>query len=263
MKVSAWLPVLILVTVILAAGASWYLSSPDRQYLFDREKGISRPWVAEWWAVKIPVAFAAGVIASATLIELLRCGRRQAWRSLVATATVAALSIAVFTMTMLIVQQQVKDEPPSWVRPTPKYPHQVFLNTQWLVLSITPRSGTISQPGNLLGPLRDSGIGLVEYPGYIPFDPFLLKRVTFAGLTADEVESLLGPPSPSQYPESPTMRYHMHGFPHAYQSATLTLSFGKVWEPSDTVLGEHLRQHLPTICPALPSASQELRSDPG
>lgn len=246
MKVSAWLPILVLVTVVFVTGFSWYLSSPDQQYLFDGDRGVSAPpWVVEWWTVKIPVAFAAAVIASCTLIEFLRCARKRAWRDLAATATVAALCIASFALSMLLIQQEVGDEPSVWRRPTPQYRHQVFLHTQWLALSIAPQPGTIPQIENRLGALRDSRIGLKDYPGYIPFDPFLLKRITFVGLTADEVESLLGPPSPHKYRYSPAMRYHMFGFSRAYESATLSLTFGKEWGPSDTVLGEHIRQHLP------------------
>jgi hypothetical protein len=61
MKVSAWFPVLVLVAAIAATWVSWFLESPDQQYLFFREKGIARPWVADWWTVKIPVAIVGGV----------------------------------------------------------------------------------------------------------------------------------------------------------------------------------------------------------
>ena len=245
MKVSAWLPVLILVAVVLATGFSWYLSSPERQYLFDGEKGISRPWGADWWILKIPVAFALGVIAGGTSIVLLRCARSRAWSEAVASLAVAALGVTTVASSLSYVRQKAEAKPIECVRPTPMVPSDVFLDSQWFVLAVTPQPGTLPRIEHRLGPRREKGMGLKDRPGYIPFDPYLLDRITFIGLTAEEVESLLGPPMPSQYPDSPTMQYHMIGFHRSYERATLYLSFGRRWKQSDTVLGENLRQHLP------------------
>lgn len=245
MKVSAWLPILVLLAVALATGFSWYLSSSERQYLFDGEKGIFRPWVADWWTVKIPVAFALGVITSGTLIVLLRCARSRAWSQMFASLAMAALGITAVSGALFYVKQKDKAKPIECVRPTPQTPQAVFKDSQWWVLSGTPEPTTLPRIEHRLGPLRENGRGLKDRRGYIPFDPFLLERVTFVGLTAEEVENLIGSPIPVEYPGSAGMMYHMIGFQHTLEKATLYLSFGKRWERTDVVLAESVRQHLP------------------
>ena len=246
MKSTAWLSVVILVAVILSVAFSWFLSSPDRDYLFDGERGISRPEVANWWRIRIPMALSLGTIIGGTLIVLSRTARSRAWLESVACIAVAVLGVSTVAGSLFFVRQSAEAKPIECVLPTPGSPNEVFTEQQWLVLSVAPKRGGVPvlvDVEDRMGPLRKGGVGLENFQGRIPYDPFLLDRISFLGLTYDEVEVLLGLPVPTEVPDSPSIRYYMRGFHYPYQSATLTLSFGRRWERSDTVVAQHLRQH--------------------
>lgn len=93
MRSLAWLSVVILVAVVLSVAFSWFLSSPDRDYLFDGERGISRPEVADWWRIRVPVVIALGIIAGGLLIALLRTTRSRARLESVGSIAVAILGV--------------------------------------------------------------------------------------------------------------------------------------------------------------------------
>ena len=233
----AWFSVLVLAAVVLALGLSSYLSSPDRAYLFDGERGMTRPEMAFWWRVRVPLVFALGAIASGLLIVMLRATRRRAWLEAVSGISVALLGIGAVTGSLHFIRQQADTKPIECERTTPRAPREVFLSSQWHALSTTPKPGTASQR---LGPRRENGVGLKDHPGLIPFDPFLLDRLSFVGLTLDEVESLLGPPVPPRFGDLPHIMYSMSDL-RGRQGARLYLSTGSRWERFDTVQGEHLR----------------------
>ncbi len=242
MKSTAWLPVLALIAVVMATGFSWYSSSPDREYVFDGDRGLSRPEVAEWWTIRIPVAFAVGVILSSLLIVLLRCARRRALGEGVASLAVAILGVSTLAGSMSFVRQQVDTKPSESVRPTPQAPNEVFTSRQWSTLASLPTPSTRVKAEHKLGPLRKEGIGLRgDYTGIIPFDPSILDRVSFVGLTVKEVEDLLGPPLPVRFPNSSSITYQMLGFSPLSANARLILNTGFYFEPSDTVKGQYLR----------------------
>jgi len=241
MRSLAWLSVVILVAVVLSVAFSWFLSSPDRYYLFDGERGITRPEVADWWRIRVPVAFALGTITCGLLIVLLRTARSRAWLEAVACLAVAVLGASTLAGSLFFVRQQADTKPIECVRPTPQTPHEVFNQGQWGNLASLPTPSALVRPKHRLGPLRQQGVGLEgDYRGVIPFDPFLLDRISFVGLTIGEVESLLGPPLPERLTTS-SISYLMLGFSIHNGRARLILTTGSFLEPSDTVKSEYLR----------------------
>jgi len=236
-----WLALAALLVVTLAVAFSWVLYSPEREYLFDGVKGQPRPELAEWWRLRIPAAVALGTLVAGLAIVLLRTARGRAWLAATSALAVTLLGTAALTGTLFVVHQRATAGPVPCEHPIPRGPNEVFLPRQWTALSLMPDPRDGRAEAERMGPLRDEGVGLERYPGILPFDPFLLDRVTFMGLTLEEVESLLGPPAPARFPDSPSVNYHMAGTVSRYEGATLVLSLGSRWERSDTVKGEHLR----------------------
>jgi hypothetical protein len=216
MRFSALFAVAAVVTVALAVGFSWVVSSPDRDYLFDGERGLPRPEVAAWWRVSLPSAVGAGVLATSLLLLLSRAVRTRDRTETLGVGAVAILSGVALAGGLYFLETRRELPPPSECSlAVPGDAEEVFLSRQWKALSPlpwhAPRSGEPSS--GTLGPLRDDGVGLARHPGIIPFDPFLLRRLTFVGLPRDEVQRLLGPPAPPPF-ESPSphhFRYRMVG----------------------------------------------------
>ena len=243
MKSTAWLPILVLVAVVLATGFSWWFSSPDREYLYDGERGLARPEVADWWTIRVPVAFAVGLIACGTLIVLLRSARSGAWAEGVASIAVAVLGVSTLAGSMVLVRQRLDSGPVESKRLTPTMASEIFNRSQWDDLASLPIPSVRStaKPKHRRGPLRKGGVGLKgDYAGFIPFDPFLLDRVSFVGLTAADVEKLLGPPLPERIPNPASMTYQMLGFSIHNARARLILVTGTYFAPSETVESEYI-----------------------
>lgn len=241
MKSTAWLPVLVLVAVVLATGFSWYLSSPDREYLFDGEKGLARPEVAEWWRVQAPMVLGHGIILGGLLIVLLRSARTREWQEAAASISVAVLGASALAGFLYFMQQQPSIEPVESELPTPRSPRDVFLDMQWVTLSLAHDEHALGGCEHRYEVRREGGVGLKNFPGHIPYDPFLLKRISFVGLTSSEVENLLGPPFPDKQLRVSVMVYLMTAPDRVFPRAFLRLSFADRWQRFETVRAEYLR----------------------
>lgn len=60
-----------------------------------------------------------------------------------------------------------------------------------------------------MGPLLEYGPGLRDSAGYFPFEPCLLKRLSFEEMTLEQVVRVLGPPVVAVYPETQYLEYKM------------------------------------------------------
>jgi hypothetical protein len=192
------------------------VSSPEREYLFDGERGLPRPEVAAWWMSSLPAAFGAGALAICLVLLLSRAVRARDRIEALGVGSVALLGSAALAGCLYFVEARREAPPPECRRTVPHDPAEVFLPVQWRALSLLPwheRRETGEGSSDTLGPLRDGGVGLARHPGIIPFDPFLLRRLTFVGLAPEAVERLLGPPEPPAFESTSPhhFRYRMVG----------------------------------------------------
>ncbi|MDH3525670.1 MAG: hypothetical protein OES32_19025 [Acidobacteriota bacterium] len=244
MRSTGWLPVAILCVTVLAIGFSWFSSEPDRAYLFDGDRGLPRPEVREWWAYLLPAAVSAGAIAIIVLLAALRSLRRGDVITACGHASVGLLGLLAFTGASLYSGLRTAPPPEPPELPSPRAPEDVFLAVQWSDLARSFedwRDGDSVPPGVPLGP---AGIGLVGHPGIIPFDPFVLHRISFVGLSVREVEALLGPPLSESRSPLPTtaMVYVSRGPSAASGRATLMLATnGPTDRPTSIVRAESIR----------------------
>ncbi len=240
MRSLAWLSVVILVAVVLSVAFSWFLSSPDRDYLFDGERGISRPEVADWWRIRVPVVIALGIIAGGLLIALLRTTRSRARLESVGSIAVAILGVGAMAAGTHYVELRAGPEPEPCLLPTPHSPEEVYLPIQWRALAWSSERWNPGVPREPLE-LRGSGVGFQGRPGVIPFDPFILDRITFVGLTLAEVEPLLGPPIPPHNAlPAANVNYSMIGYSYIHGRAHLSLFTGDSSDPNSVIVSEGL-----------------------
>ncbi len=182
-----------------------------------------------------------GIILGSLLIVLLRSARCREWQEATASIAVAVLGVVALAGSLHLMHRQSRIEPGECEFPTPQSPRDVFLDEQWVVLSLAHGEHTLGGCEHRYEARRKGGVGLKDYPGHIPYDPFLLKRITFVGLTRVEVDKLLGPPMPDEKLGPSAMRYMMATHDRDYPRAVLSLSFADSWSQYETVRAEHLR----------------------
>lgn len=245
MKSTSWIPLTILVLVVLSIGFSWYLTEPDREYLFDGERGLPRSEVRNWWTYKLPVTVSVGLIATLISLTGLRSLRSGDLRGAVGLAAVGALGLLALAAANLYIGVRNAPPPEPAGLPTPQTPGGVFLWSQWHDLAKASEHWAEYDWDDMGGELRADGIGLDGRPGLLPFDPFLLERLSFLGLTVAEVEELLGPRylhSDISY-EQGGMAYLMRGY-RSFATSRAMLSLALDGPPDDrtsVVRGEYLR----------------------
>jgi hypothetical protein len=200
-----------LLVAVAATALSLFLSAPQNEWLFTGEKAI--PFGSEqlrWWILLLPLALGGGTIASISLIAAIRTvrdGHRLGACAALAVGVLGTVSLATavsFGAQWRVFRQQPMPRPPrplTWI--------DAYLPEQWWDLAFHLRESPLTPPH-----IRMGGVGVEGYPGYIPFDPFLLKRVSFVGLTPDAVASMLGPPLPREQ-ASHGLQYSMAGGPDA------------------------------------------------
>lgn len=217
-------PLAILLAVAACFGLAYLVTlGALASYLTDE---LARPLGSElrrFWTVNVPGACAISALLGLTAVALRRSLRRGGLvvsGQIVATAVLGGLAFYAGLFALhatragrapsLPQTQQVAQ------RAHPRRSGNVFLPTEWHALAALQRQGAP------LGPLRADGVGLAGHPGIIPRDLHLLQRVTFVGLTAAHVETLLGPGSrPTALPE--TLEYVMFPAPPGYQEPRLRL----------------------------------------
>lgn len=182
MKAGA-LAVLVVVVLVVAWGA---LLSTTYSWLFVDGQGRIQREKALWTTLELPRAAGVGAVAAITLIGSLRSLRRRFVLETVNGLAVGLLGAVAVIACLAVVHRPPPPEPPD-PRVRPRVPSQAFIYEQWWAIGrLGPEGGRgtgrkgLSDPPDLP-------------PGIIPFDPFLLDRVTFVGLTVAEVARVLGP----------------------------------------------------------------------
>ena len=237
------LPIAILLIAVATTALALFLSAPQNEWLFSGEKAV--PFGSEelrWWIFLLPLALGGGAIVSFSLvvaIRTLRDGHRLGACAALAVGVLGTVALATtlsFGAQWRILQQQPKPRPPrplTWV--------DVFIPEQWWDLAFRLRDSPLTPPH-----IRKGGVGVEGYPGYVPFDPFLLRRVSFIGLTPEAVTGLLGPPLPRE--QGPYgLRYSMpNGSSHV--TASLDLAVEKDEQGTPRIVAERLAVNRGIVC---------------
>jgi len=211
------LPVWVLLMVILVVGWQWLASNPDWSYIYDGDRGILRPEVEDYWVSRVPRVVGYGSVLALLLIGSIRAWRSREWSLLASGMGVSVLAIGLLIL-VTIPSQRASTASEKHARATPKSPSEVFSWEQWWALQLVTLHDVQE-----LGDLLESGIGLAEHPGFIPYDRFLLDRVTFIGLNQAEVERLIGPPNRIGYfRDYKSLSYVMIGEPTTWLNGGLT-----------------------------------------
>ena len=227
------LPPWILLIVVLAVGWQMLASNPEWSYIYDGERGVVRNEVQDYWAFRVPRVVGFGSVIALLVIAAVRAWRTKTWSLLASGIGASALGLGLLALITTPSQSGIS-EPDTQLRPIPRSPSKVFGWEQWWALqSVTLSEGL---PGeSKLGNLLESGIGLAEYPGFIPYDRFLLGRVTFIGLNQAELERLVGPPRRIGHSQDyKFLTYVMIGEPPRWLNGLLTFRIRR------TVDGDYL-----------------------
>jgi len=248
MRLTALTPLAVLVLVVLSLGFTWYLTAPDQEYLFDGDRGVRRPEVRDWWAYQLPAAISVGLIAMLVLVAGLRNLIHGDLAGVVGQAAIGFLAFAALAGAYLYIGARNSPPPEAPGPPTPHHPDQVFLWSQWQGLADNSAAWSESQWDDQRPELKENGVGLLGRPGFVPYDPFILDRISFVGLTAADVEVLMG--TPFIYPDNPPslrngMIYLMRRpGSKGITSAVLSLALdGPKTDPLSTVRGQHIRRY--------------------
>ena len=179
-----------------------------------------------WWFVAVPLAVGSAAIVAIVAIAAVRSSRAGGSRDIVGILATGILGIAATGVGLWLPDHwRLLEHGPAVHAPIGIATSPVFLPEQWRNLTIVMRQ----RNGDATLQLRPDGIGIDRAPGFIPFDPFLLKRVTFKGLGSKQVTDLLGPPmQPPRLPDPGWAPYAMIGGPVLVR-ADLRLSY----EPDD------------------------------
>ena len=160
------------------------LRRPGVQYLLAGVMGRPRPDLATVWSLLVPLVTGLGAtlaIGGLALLRTVKEGRLEDVRPIATASAAAVLS--------LVLVHAVASGPQSDRPRNPQSSYEAFTSGQWRTLANTDSPDL----GNL-GPLRESGPGLRDNPGYLPYDPCLLVRRTFLTMSEEEVIAVLGPP---------------------------------------------------------------------
>jgi len=229
--------IIVLLIVFLSIGISCVFSFSVFRYLADGERGLRRIEVQEFWGRQVPIALGLGGIAAAAIIYLARSYREKRRNDAVTVAGVGALGVMLL-LTVITLFHQVKDLDPSQHRlPTPKRPAEVFSRIRWRALG-----EQIWREERPMGPVLEYGPGLRDFVGYVPFEPCLLKRLSFEDMTLEQVVRVLGPlsPIPAVFPDTQYLEYKMIEPSPRGRIANLVFRFRFTMEQGQIVVGENL-----------------------
>ncbi len=160
------------------------LARPDAQYLFAGVMGGPRPDLARVWSLLVPFVAGLGATLAISGIALLRTLREGRPDDALLIATTGAAGVLLLLLVHSLASGGAADRPRN-----PRTAYEAFTSGQWRTLADTDSPERPS-----LGPLREAGPGLRDYPGYIPYDPCLLVRRSFLAMSDQEVIDVLGPP---------------------------------------------------------------------
>jgi hypothetical protein len=217
-------PLFVVLSVGVALGLAAVLDDSSLAWLFTAERGRPfSPAQLRWWLHDLPLAVGAAGVLMATLIPVLRALRRRTLLDAVALLAVGALGLAALGGSLQVWSERRLNPPLTRRLPNPRRASEAFLPDQWWALARLPWGAASS------GPLRPKGVGLRDHPGVIPFDPFLLQRLTFVGMTQPQVEAVLGPVATPTTPRPlgfGHLYYSMFPCPRGMRDADLDLYFG-------------------------------------
>jgi hypothetical protein len=175
-----------------AVAASAVAGSRSHAWLFTTTMG--RPLAEEqvyWWLVLLPLGVGAMAVLSLCGVSAVRACSVRDWRLVVALVSIGALSVAAMAAGLDLRYQwlTLQQGAPQLARPSSH--HEVFRRQHWQALA-----QQLLHEGRPTPDLLPGTGGIEGHPGMIPFDAYLLKRLTFVGLRPEQVEVLLGPPLP-------------------------------------------------------------------
>jgi hypothetical protein len=235
------LPSVVALIAVAAVGLSLAMSAPGSAWLFTGERGapLSQQQL-RWWFVLLPLGLASAAIAAMTVLATLRALRCRQYLNASNAFAVGVLGVGAVATALTVVSQWRMEQRYPKPKSRPVHSSDIYLPEQWWDLATQLRDR------NPVPRLRESGVGLEGYPGFIPFDPFLLKRVSFVGLTREQVTELLGPPRPPKRPwDAGEPAYFMANQPGLI-SAPVQLQFAKNRRGEVVVVAEYLTLHRPT-----------------
>ena len=231
------LSAVVLLIAVITVAIALALSSRDFSWLFTTSMGV--PLAEEqvfWWLLLLPLGVGAAAITSLCVVLSVRRLRSRAWLKAVDSAAIGFLGVLALSGALSVGHRWAMLKHRPVPPPQPQNRYDVFIPEQWADLAYRPVRE------RRLGPLAATGVGLRDYPGHIPFDPFLLRRVTFVGLRAEQVEAALGPPSPREREGQPSY-YMAHG--PGWLTASLYLFYGLDERRTTVVVAERLVIHRP------------------
>ena len=227
--------VVILLIVILSLGISAVFSLTILRYLADGEKGMRRIEFEEFWGRQVPTAVGVGGIGAAVVIFLLRSHRDHSREDIFPLIGVGALGVMVLLISITLFNQLKDRDTRTHRLPSPTHPAEVFSRDRWRALAKQTWHG--ERP---MGPTLEFGPGLKGFPGYVPFEPCLLHRLTFEDMTREQVVRVLGPPFTAVYPDTRFLEYKMIEPDPRGRIAFLLFLFRSTKEGSPVVVGERL-----------------------